>query len=152
VRNDDKLKLESRAEWYAMVENRPAHWRGIKHNVRANFNREEWGGQNELKLWLYITQTTIIVTGKVQDQFTVYGPDLHTLPEMRLTSTHPRLHTKLIQEDKMLVYLMYNGVHYNPIIYDSTPPLSLSENMPEWDPPPSSQEEKRQESKVSWQT
>jgi hypothetical protein len=60
----------------------------------------------------------------VQGQVLVYGPDPHTLPEMKVASDLGTLHIKLMQEDKSLVYLMYNGVHYNPIIYNNMPPLN----------------------------
>ena len=136
VRHKGKLKLESRAEWYNTVQNRPPHWYNIKHNVRENCSRDEWGGQNELKLWAYITQTTIIVMHKVQGQITIYTPDPHTLPEMKPVCDLATLHAKFIQEECISAYLMYNGTHYNPIVHDNMQLKPLSDHMPEWEAPP----------------
>ena len=43
VRHKGKLKLESKDEWYDTVQNRPAHWHNIKHNVQVTCGRDEWG-------------------------------------------------------------------------------------------------------------
>ena len=107
VRHKGKLKLESKDEWYDIVQKRPAHWHNIKHNVRTKCSRGEGGGgQNELKLWAYITQTTIIIVHKVCNQATVYTPDPHTLPEMKLASDLGMLHAKLKQDGKIPMHLM----------------------------------------------
>ena len=104
--------------------------------MRENCSRDKWGGQNELKLWAYITQTTIIVMHKVQGQITIYTPDPHALPDMKPACDLATLHAKLIQEDRISAYLMYNGTHYNPIVNDNMQLKPLSDHMPEWETPP----------------
>jgi hypothetical protein len=149
VRHKGKLKLESKDEWYDTVQNRPAHWHNIKHNVQATCGRDEWGGQNELKLWAYITQTTIVVMHKVQGQITVYTSDPHALPEMKPACGLGVLHTKLKQEGNTPMYLMYNGVHYNPVVYDTMQLKPLSDHMPEWETPPSPKRKRKCQSELA---
>ena len=59
TKHGGKLKKECDNAWYENIQHRPDHWRNIIHNVRSNCNREEWGGDNDIQLWAYITQTTI---------------------------------------------------------------------------------------------
>ena len=56
---------------------------------------------------------------KVQGQITIYTPDPHTLPDMKPACDLGTLHAKLKKEGNIPVYLMYNGVHYNPIVHDN---------------------------------
>ena len=47
------------------------------------------------------------------------------------------MHDQLKQEGWELAYLIYNGVHYNPIIHGIQGELVMKDAMPEWvDPPP----------------
>jgi hypothetical protein len=54
--NDGKLKIESSEEWYECTINRPRQWCDIQSNTNHVCSREDWGGDNELCLWAYITQ------------------------------------------------------------------------------------------------
>ena len=75
---------------------------------------------------------------KVQGQITIYTPDPHALPDMKPACDLGTLHAKLIQEGNIPVNLMYNGVHYNPIVHDNMQLKLLSEYRPDWEthPPP----------------
>jgi hypothetical protein len=110
--------------------------------VRTNCTREEWGGDNEIQLWAYITQTTIVVTNKVGNSYMIYNPNVHDIPTMRQTDTLQEMHDQLKQEGREPAYLMYNGVHYNPIVHERQGELVLGEDMPEWIASPTTKAEK----------
>ena len=137
TKHGGKLKIESDNAWYEQIQQRPDHWGNIIQNEWSNCTREEWGGENEVQLWAYITQTTIVVTNKVGDFYTVYNPNVHEIPTMKQTDTLQEMHDQLKQEGQEPAYLIYNGVHYNPIIHGRQGELVMREAMPEWvDPPP----------------
>ena len=78
--NAGKLRIESNGDWYKIMINRPEQWDNIQSNTNHMCSREDWGGDNELCLWAYITQTTIILTNKNHSTYTMYKPDRDYLP------------------------------------------------------------------------
>ena len=128
--NSGKLYIESDGEWYNITKNRPAHWDNIQTNTKHPCSRGEWGGDNELSLWAYITQTRIIVTNKTTHTFTKYHPNRYTLPTIHEVATLRRMHDTLTAQDKQPIYLTHNGYHYNPIKYERATPIHTNFNMP----------------------
>ena len=63
------------SNWYNSICDRPSEWDNIQYNKNSHCSREEWGGDNELAIWAYIAQTTIIVTHKTLN---TYIHDTHT--------------------------------------------------------------------------
>jgi hypothetical protein len=73
---------------------------------------------------------------KVRDWCTIDNPNVHEIPTMKQTDTLQEIHGQLRQEGREPAYLIYNGVHYNPIVRERQGELVLSEDMPEWVAPP----------------
>ena len=115
-----KLKTESDNAWYGNIQHRPDHWHNMVQNVQSHCIREEWGGDDEIQLWAYITQTTIVVTNKVRYRYTIYNSNsnVHEMPTMKQNNTLQEMHDQLTQVGREPAYLIYSGVHYNPIVHE----------------------------------
>ena len=138
-----KLRIESDDSWYKSICDRPSEWDNIQHNKNSHCSREEWGGDNELAIWAYIAQTTIIVTHKTLNTYTIHTPDVHTMPEMKPVSTLSSTHRQITCIHSEPVYLIYDGYHYNPVIHARSVPIRPVHDMPQWTPPPPSQKRAR---------
>jgi hypothetical protein len=44
---------------------------------------------------------------------------------------------------------MYNGVHYNPVVYDTMQLKPLSDHMPEWETPPPPKNKRKCQSELA---
>ena len=141
-----KLRIESDDKWYKSICDRPSEWDNIQHNKNSHCSREEWGGDNELAIWAYIAQTTIIVTHKTSNTYTIYTPDVHTMPEIQPVSTLSRTHRQITCARSEPVYLIYDGYHYNPIMHARSVPIRPVHDMPQWTPPPPSRKRARDKS------
>ena len=141
--NAGKLKIESNEEWYECVINRPSQWDSIQTNTSHACSREDWGGDNELCLWAYITQTTIILTNKNRNTYTMYQPDRNSLPTIHDARQLQRLHDSFILRGTEHAYLIYDGYHYNPIRYTNETPRDKNITMPIWVADPPTQKGKR---------
>ena len=98
--------------------------------------KKSGGGNNELALWAYITQTPIIVTHETLNTYTIYKSDVHTMPEKKQVSTLRSTHLQITRDYSEPVYLIYNGYHYNPIIHARSTKIIPICDMPQWTPPP----------------
>ena len=147
--NAGKLKIESNEEWYECVINRPSQWDSIQTNTSHACSREDWGGDNELCLWAYITQTTIILTNKNHSTYTMYQPDRNSLPTIHDARQLQRLHDNFILRGIEHAYLIYDGYHYNPIRYTNETPRNKNITMPIWVADPPTQKGKRKHITIS---
>ncbi len=93
------------------------------------------GGNNELALWAYITQTPIIVTHETLNTYTIYKSDVHTMPEKKRVSTLRSTHLQITRDYSEPVYLIYNGYHYNPIIHARSTQIIPIGDIASVDPP-----------------
>ena len=105
--------------------------------------KKSGGGNNELALWAYITQTPIIVTHETLNTYTIYKSDVHTMPEKKRVSTLRSTHLQITRDYSEPVYLIYNGYHYNPIIHARSTQIKPICDMPQWTPPPNPPPRKR---------
>ena len=140
-----KLVIESDDDWYKDICNRPSEWDNIQHNKNSHCSEKEWGGNNELALWAYITQTPIIVTHETLNTYTIYKSDVHTMPEKKRVSTLRSTHLQITRDYSEPVYLIYNGYHYNPIIHARSTKIIPICDMPQWTPPPHPQPHGREQ-------
>ena len=97
-------------------------------------SREEWGGDNELAIWAYTAQTTIVVAHKTSNTYTIYTPDVHTMLEMKPVSTLGSTHRQISCVRSEPVYLIYDGCHYKPIMHARSVPIRPVHDMPQWTP------------------
>ena len=87
---------------------------------------------NELALWAYITKSTIIVTNKSRDTFRVYTPNRSEMPLDHRIGELETMHHTLTANNNAPAYLVYDGNHYNPLMYAHRKQLDEEPDMPEW--------------------
>ena len=131
--NAGKLRIESNDEWHEYMPNRPAQRDDIQPNKNHMCSRENWGGDNELCLWAYITQTTIILTNKNHSTYTMYKPDRGSLSTIQDARQLQRLHDTFVLRGTKHAYLMYDGHNYNPIQYGNATSQDKNFTMPIWE-------------------
>jgi hypothetical protein len=74
----------------------------------------------------------VIVTNKNTDRFMVYEPNRTVLPHSHPVNELEAMHTEYINNNTPPAYLIYDGYHYNPIMYEHTKQLDDDPLMPEW--------------------
>jgi len=121
VQTNSKMKQENNEIWYTKWANKTKEWADIKSNVSSHCNQLQWGGVNEVQIWVMIIKQTVIILDSKLDTATIFHPRGDTLPETVNLEKLNKIHNTETRQNKKPQYILYNGRgHYNSISAEDT--------------------------------